>query len=422
MLTGRLAFRRDGTGILAGDGKLCIDTNVLTLPKLFQQAGYKTAVVGKWHLGLGDGSIDWNTHVKPGPAEIGFDYSFLLPATGDRVPCVYMENQRVVNLDPNDPITVSYKKPLPGYPNGHDNPELLIYPADKQHSDTIVNGVSRIGYMSGGKAALWDDEGMADELVARSKAFIAENKERPFFLYFAAHDIHVPRIPHPRFRGKSQAGLRGDAMVQLDWCAGEIIKTLEDAGLAENTIVIFSSDNGPVYDDGYTDGSTVKKSSASNDQGHYGAGPHRGGKYQIYEGGTRVPMIVSWPGRIKSGTSKALVSQLDFVSSFAALLGIEVPMDEAIDSQNVLAALLGDSEQGNEYIIEDAAELALRHNNWKYIGPRLKKEWRPVVKPALFDLDADIAETNNLISEHPERVEAMAEKLDQIIKTQIRNK
>ncbi|MEA2069543.1 MAG: arylsulfatase [Verrucomicrobiota bacterium] len=420
MLTGRFAFRRDGTGILAGDGKLCIDTHVLTLPKLFQQAGYKTAVIGKWHLGLGKGSIDWNTQVKPGPAEVGFDYSFILPATGDRVPCVYMENQRILNLDPDDPITVSYKKPLAGYPNGHEHPELLIYPADKQHSDTIVNGVSRIGYMSGGKAALWDDEGMADELVARTKAFIAANKERPFFLYFAAHDIHVPRIPHPRFRGKSQSGLRGDAMVQLDWCAGEIVKTLEDAGLAKNTIVIFSSDNGPVYDDGYADGSTVKKSSASNDQGHYGAGPHRGGKYQIYEGGTRVPMIVSWPGHIKPGTSKALVSQLDFLSSFAALLGIDVPPAEAIDSQNALPALLGTDQQGNEYIIEQAAELALRHHGWKYIAPRIKKDWRPKVKPALFNLDVDIGETNNLIKMHPEQVEAMSAKLNQIIKTQLR--
>ena len=422
LLTGRCAFRRDGTDILAGDGSLCIDPSVLTLPKLFQQAGYKTAAIGKWHLGLGDGSIDWNTHVKPGPAEVGFDYSFLLPATGDRVPCVFMENQRVVNLDPNDPITVSYKAPLAGYPNGHEHPELLIYPADPQHSDTIVNGVSRIGYMSGGKAALWNDEGIADELLARAKAFIETNKAQPFFVYFASHDIHVPRLPHPRFRGKSQAGLRGDAMVQLDWCVGEIIKTLADAGLAENTIVVFSSDNGPVYDDGYADGSTVQKSEASNDNGHFAAGPYRGGKYQIYEGGTRVPMMVSWPGHIKPGTSKALVSQLDFIHSFASLLGIDVPLDEAIDSQNVLPALLGESEHGNEYVVEQAAEIALRHNDWKYIAPRIKKDWRPVVKPALFNLDADIGEIHDLQDQQPERVEAMSAKIDQFIKTQIRNK
>ena len=421
MLTGRLAFRRDGTGILKGDGKLCIDTTVLTLPKLFQQAGYKTAVIGKWHLGLGDGSIDWNTHVKPGPAEVGFDYSFILPATGDRVPCVYMENQRVLNLDPADPITVSYKKKLPGYPNGHEHPELLLYPADEQHADTIINGVSRIGYMSGGKTALWNDENLADELVARTKAFIAENKEQPFFVYFAAHDIHVPRIPHPRFRGQSQARRRGDAMVQLDWCAGEIVKTLEEAGLSENTIVIFSSDNGPVYNDGYTDGSTVKKSEGSNDLGHYGAGPYRGGKYQIYEGGTRVPLIISWPEHIEPGTSKALVSQIDFVHSFAALLGIEVPLTEAIDSQNALPALLGQNAQGNEYIVEQAAELALRHNEWKYIAPRTKEDWRPKVQPALFDLNTDVGETNNLMKMHPEKVEAMSEKLDQIIKMQLRD-
>lgn len=422
LLTGRCAFRQDGTEILPGDGKLCIDPALFTLPKLFKQASYKTAAIGKWHLGLGNGSIDWNTQVKPGPAEIGFDYSFILPATGDRVPCVYMENQRVVNLDPNDPITVSYKGSLDGYPTGLNHPELLRFKADREHLGTIVNGVSRIGQMSGGRAALWNDETMADELVTRAKTFIDQNKNGPFFIYFASHDIHTPRIPHPRFLGQSQAGLRGDAMVQLDWCVGEIVRIVEEAGLAENTMIIFTSDNGPVYTDGYQDGSSVKRSSASNDKGHYAAGPFRGGKYQIYEGGTRVPLIVSWPGHIKPGTSAALVSHLDFLCSFAALLGLNVPANEAIDSRNILSTLLGESKEGNEYIIEQAAEIALRHKGWKYIGPRLAPDWRPVIEPGLFNLDESPGETNNLIQIYPERASEMSEKLNQFIHSQIRVK
>ena len=173
--------------------------------------------------------------------------------------------------------------------------------------------------MAGGKSALWDDETMADTFLEEAQEYIAANKDKPFFLFFSSQDIHVPRAPHPRFQGKTDLGSRGDAMVALDWVAGQLMDTLEEHGLAENTIVIFSSDNGPVYDDGYNDGTTVRPTSGEVDGGHDASGPYRGGKYQLYEGGTRVPFIIRWPGKIQPGTSEALVSQVDFLASFAAL-------------------------------------------------------------------------------------------------------
>ena len=179
----------------------------------------------------------------------------------------------------------------------------------------VVNGIGRIGFMKGGKAALWKDEDMADTFTRKGVEFIERHKDQPFFLYFATHDIHVPRVPHPRFVGQTTMGARGDAIVQFDWCVGELLATLDRLQLTDNTLVILSSDNGPVLDDGYKDGAVEKLGD------HKPAGPFRGGKYTIFEGGTRMPFVVRWPGRVKPGVSDALVSQVDFCASFAALAG-----------------------------------------------------------------------------------------------------
>ncbi|WP_234042077.1 sulfatase family protein [Persicirhabdus sediminis] len=422
MLTGKLG-ERDRVGVLRGDAKMTIPTDVLTLPKLFQANGYKTAVFGKWHLGLGDGeaAINWNEAVKPGPLEIGFDYSFLCPSTNDRVPSVYLKNHHVVNLDPNDPITVSYSGPIPDdvpgteYPDGKvDREAMTYYQSTHGHNNSVINGIGRIGYMKGGKSALWNDEDISDVLIGEVTKYIAENKDDPFFIYFASQDIHVPRTPHKRFQGKTELGYRGDAMVQFDWTTGEIMKALEQNGLRDNTIIIFSSDNGPVYDDGYDDGTTVRTSTKASDGGHFGAGPLRGGKYQLYEGGTRVPTIVSWPAKIKAGSeSAALLSQVDLLASFAQMLDFEIPAGDAMDSQANIAAWLGQSETGNEYIVEEAQAYgwALRHKNWKYIPAKKKKKQG---SGELYNLADDIGEEKNLAEQHPERVKQMQEKLEQL--------
>jgi len=203
MLTGEYAWRRRGTGVLPGDAPLIIEPGRTTMASVLQQAGYKTGVVGKWHLGLGRTNLNWNSEIKPGPLELGFDYCFLMPATGDRVPCVYVENHRVVGLDPKDPLKVSFGEYIGNEPTGNDHPEMLKMHPSHGHDFTIVNGVSRIGYSSGGKSARWSDEDMADTYVKRATEFIEQNKREPFFLYFATHDIHVPRMPHARFAGKS---------------------------------------------------------------------------------------------------------------------------------------------------------------------------------------------------------------------------
>jgi len=423
MLTGEYAWRKKGTGVLPGDARLIIQPGRTTLPSMLQKAGYATGVVGKWHLGLGAGDLDWNQDIKPGPLDIGFDYCFLLPATGDRVPCVYVENRRVVGLDPKDPIQVSYEKQVGSDPTGREHPELLKMHPSHGHDQTIVNGISRIGYMSGGKAARWVDEEIADVITRKATAFIEQNRERPFFLYFATHDIHVPRVPHPRFAGKSGLGPRGDAILEFDWSAGEILKTLDRLNLAQDTLVILTSDNGPVVDDGYKDQAVELLA------GHKPAGPLRGGKYSAFDAGTRVPFIVRWPGHVKAGTSDALLGQVDFVSSFAALTGGQLGGDDAPDSFNVLPALLGKSKTARSHIVEHAGTLSLIQGQWKYIEPsngqKVNKNTNTELgndpAPQLYDLAADIGEKNNVAASHPEKVSELSDLLKRI-RTQARSR
>lgn len=414
MLTGEYAFRKSGTGVLPGNAPLIIPPTTHTLAKVFQKAGYTTGVVGKWHLGLGGpNGPDWNGVIQPGPAEVGFKESFIIPATGDRVPCVYVENGRVAGLDSKDPIEVSFKKKVGNEPTGKENPELLRMRWHHGHDMTIVKGISRIGWMTGGQAALWDDETMADTLAQKATRFIENHKKDPFFLYFGLHDIHVPRVPHPRFVGKSGMGPRGDCILQADFCVGEILKTLEKHDLTKNTIVIFTSDNGPVINDGYYDDAVVKLGD------HKPAGPLRGGKYSNFEGGTRIPFLLRWPAKIKPSVSHALVCQVDFLSSFASLLGQTLTEGDSPDSLNTLPALLGHDPKGREFLIEHANRLSLRQGTWKYIepgkGPKRAQGTDTELgqDPAgmLFDLSQDLGETNNLIATLPERGMAMAAKL-----------
>jgi arylsulfatase A-like enzyme len=405
LLTGRYAFRQEGTGILPGDAGLIIDPEKPTLPSVMRQAGYRTGVVGKWHLGLGpEGGPDWNGEIKPGPNQVGFVFSHIMAATGDRVPCVYVEDGRVVNLDPADPIKVSYQHGFPGLPTGVSHRSELKMDWDHGHNNAVINGIGRIGFMRGGTSALWKDEDMADVFTAQAVRFIRESKDKPFFLFHALHDIHVPRVPHPRFVGKTEMGARGDTIVQADWQVGEVLRTLDELGLAENTLVVFSSDNGPVLNDGYIDGSAMKVG------GHKPAGPFKGGKYSIHEGGTRVPLLVKWPAKIKGGgTSGAMVSQIDFPRTFATLGGISGPEGAFPDSQDVSAALTGACPAGRAFIVQQGGggQLALRKGDWKLVMPKKGKL-------QLFNLADDLAESRNVAAEHPDKVKELSARLAEI--------
>ncbi len=418
LLTGQYAWRKKGTGIAPGNAALIIPANKKTLAGMLQNAGYNTAAIGKWHLGLGPaGGPDWNHEIKPGPKEIGFNYSFIIPATADRVPCVFVENHLVVNLDPNDTIVVSYKEPIENELTGKDHPELLKLKPSHGHDQAIVDSISRIGYMSGGKSALWKDEDIADVLTGKAINYIVQNKNHPFFLYFATHDIHVPRAPGERFAGKSGLASRGDVIMQLDDCVGRISKTLDSLQLTNNTIIIFSSDNGPVVDDGYKDNAVAQLN------GHTPAGILKGGKYSNFEAGTRVPLILQWPGKINAGKkSAALFSQVDVYGSLAALTNQVLSIDEAPDSFNMLDVLLGRSEKDRDYIVEHAGSLSLVKKSWKYIepgdGPAYDKNTNIQLgnagQPQLYNLDKDIREQNNLATKYPATVKSMARLLNNI--------
>jgi len=407
LLTGVYPWRNKKAKILPGTAPLIIDTTQMTLPRMLKNEGYHTGIVGKWHLGLGSGNVNWNETVKPGPNELGFDYSHIMAATQDRVPTVYIENGDVVGLDQNDPIQVDYKNNFEGQPNGVDNPELLTMKWHHGHNSSIVNGIPRIGYMKGGEAAKWSDVDMADHFLKGAQDYVKTHKDEPFFLYYAMQQPHVPRTPHPRFVGKSGMGPRGDVIVEADWMVGEFINTLKEEGLLENTLIIFTSDNGPVLNDGYYDEAVEKLGK------HTPAGPYRGGKYSLYEAGTHVPFITYWKGEIQPGVSDALVCQIDLLSSIAKLVNSDVRVD---DSEDLSEAFFGNSNVGREdLILEATSRTAYRNGNWVLIPPykgaavnkHVNIETGNSKKYQLFDLNNDKGQENNLASSNPERLEEM---------------
>ena len=421
LLTGEYAFRNRDAVILPGNAPLIIDPAKPTIASVLKSAGYATGLVGKWHLGLGLATeqLDWNGDITPGPRELGFDYSFHMAATGDRVPTVYIENGRVAGLDTADPIGVSYTDPIGDEPTGLSHPHLLKTQADEQHAKTIVDGTSRIGYMTGGKSARWTDEELPDTFLQKAVHFIEQHQDQRFFLYYATHENHVPRVPHPRFRGSSGVGVRGDAVVQMDWGVGVILQKLRELRLRQRTLVIFSSDNGPVLFDGYYDGA------AQQNGDHRPAGPFRGGKYSAWEGGTRLPLLVSWPGTVKPGLSDALVSQVDLLASLATLTAAETPAGGAPDSVDLLDALLGKSDVGREELVQQGVKMkALRQGDWKYLPEgavrnrgRIGEFYREEIEApgALYYLPEDSAEENNLAKAYPWRARQMREKLTDIV-------
>jgi len=409
ILTGTYPWRNKNAKILPGTAPLLIDITQITLPKILKDQGYHTAMIGKWHLGLGTGEVDWNQEISPGPNQVGFDFSHILAATQDRVPTVYIENGKVVNLDPNDPISVNYDQNFEGEPTAITNPEMLTMKWQHGHNNSIVNGIPRIGFMKGGEQAKWSDVDMADHFLEKAKSYVVEraDSDQPFFLFYALQQPHVPRTPHPRFEGKSGMGPRGDVLLEADWVIGEFINTLEEKGLLENTLIVFSSDNGPVLNDGYYDDAVEKVGN------HTPSGPLRGGKYSLFEAGTRVPFVTYWKGTIQPGVSDALVTQIDLLSSLAALAGSDKTV---ADSENLLDTFLGKSKLGRDsFVLEASTKTALRAGDWimipPYPGPELAKdvgiELGNRSAYQLYNLKVDIGQKNNLAQSDPDKLQEM---------------
>ena len=422
LLTGEYPFRRPGTDVAPGDAGMIIRPGQFTMAELFRQAGYKTAAIGKWHLGLGDktGEQDWNAPLDITPRDIGFDYHYLMAATADRVPCVWIEDGRVCDWDANAPISVSYQHPFAGEPIAREHPEMLQLRSSHGHDQAIVNGIGRIGYMKGGGHALWRDEDIADSIVAHAVRYIEANRAEPFFLYLCTNDVHVPRMPNERFRGTSPMGLRGEAILQFDWTVGQISESLRRLGLDQNTLLIITSDNGPVLDDGYADRAWELAGS------HNPSGPYRGGKYSAYEGGSAVPYIVYWPGKVPAGTiSDALASHIDLSRSLAQLLNQSVPADALPDSRALLAVMTGRSHRNCPFALTmpNNRSIVMRQDRWKLIPPSKgpKEAWQTHIElgyssePQLYDIDRYRYEGVNLAQKNPKVVNRMMQQLNRTL-------
>ena len=400
-MTGRYAFRSwCSYSALSTQAPLLIDPDRPTVASFLKSHGYATSIIGKWHLGYGEEEgfadkrgdqppnywkprgpgPDWNGRLTPGPPENGFDYSYVIPVANSFPPYVIVENDRVVDLRPDSPI---------GKMESKNN-----------------------GKMQGGEGARWKDEDLVDmftsKLVETVEGYAKENK--PFFLFYAAHQPHIPWLPNERFKGSSQAKAYGDVIQELDWSVGELLKTLDRLELADNTIVIFSSDNG---------------ASGRNFNGHSANGKLRGGKGDLTEGGHRVPFVARWPGKIKPGQeSDVLVSQSDLFATFAAIIGEDLPEGAAPDSTNILPALLGGElpHPDRPVVMSSGGTgmLSIRAGKWKLMpGPGdcgyrefFSKKPNPAPKPGdppaqLYDVVADPGEKNNLYTKHPEIVHAL---------------
>lgn len=393
LITGQYSWRMDRSGlnkgVSNGASPLLIPTEMTTAPGLLKQAGYKTALIGKWHLGFGLTKPDYNEELRPGPLEIGFQEFFGIPATNDRIPTVFVRDHRVVGLDPKDPIQYSYDEKQ----------------AKKQGMSPFAAGRNRIGWAKGGKSAWWKDTEIADTLTRESIRFIEQHKEENFFLLFAPHNVHAPAIPHPRFVGSSGLGNRADMLQELDASIGEILQTLDRLNLAKDTLIIYSSDNGAYLND---------------EDGHKPTGPYSGKKSQLWEGGHRVPFIVRWPAHIQPGVSADLVSTLDIPATICAAADIPLPKNSLPDSFNLLPAMLGEKsaiKRDHLVLMSGNGDLAIRSGNLKYMpdlavadgwyGGKKKKTNAPA-SPALFDLSKDPGETQNLLKEQSSEAKRLA--------------
>ena len=394
---------------------LIIDTEQQTMASVMKDAGYDTACIGKWHLGFGEKTPDWNGALKPGPLEMGFDYYFGVPTVNSHPPFVYVENHHVVGLLPEDPFVYG------------ETAKTKVIPEKMKYD-----------HIGGADAAhaLYDDDYVGTTLAEKAVDWLKERDDSPFFLYLSTTNIHHPFTPHPRFQGTSDCGIYGDFVHELDWIVGEVMKTLEEKGVADDTLVIFTSDNGGMFNQ------TGQK---TWEMGHQLNGPLLGFKFDAWEGGHRVPFIARWPGKIPAAVvSSELICNIDMISTFAAMTGGELEDGQAQDSVSVLAALTGNPEKPlRDHLLLSSfrsSHLSVRKGKWMFIGGpagggfnkrtqgdhafggpaaisfsgrensniengKLKDD---IPAGQLYDLENDLAQTQNVYNQHPEVVKELS--------------
>ena len=414
LLTGRYAWRTwMQSGTAWAYDPLLIEPDRFTLADLFKAQGYQTALVGKWHLGFGTPDMegwsdvvgpDYNRELRPGPLEVGFDYFWGFPHVS-QLPHIIIENHRVLGLSPDDPIQiVADKRP--------------------EHRLDYLNR-TRIGaanlQVKGGESARYEHEELSDRLTDRAVKFIRDDSgDRPFFLYVAHRNIHGPLIPAPRFGDTSGIGKYGDFLNEFDASIGKILSAIDDKGIRDNTLVIFTSDNGGVIEYRPIDYASV--------EGHFPNAPLRGQKTGVYEGGVRVPLIARWPGHIPAGTQdESLIALTDVIATFAEFFDYSLPADCGEDSVGFLASLKGTGrgESRRRSIVCDSytGTMAIRSGKWKLIqgqhggGARTQnRAYSDELPPVqLYDLSKDIREESNVAAMFPAKVNELTRLLQQTL-------
>lgn len=417
LLTGQYPFRVDLYHPLFLRAPLAIDPQQPTIASMLRQHGYKTACIGKWHLGFGTEAPDWNGDLKPGPLEVGFDYYFGVPVVNSHPPFVWVENHRVVGLDPNDPFVFGQKAETTPYP-------------EKRKLEAI--GGARAAH------ALYDDRQVGTRIAAEAVEYIDQHADERFFLYLATTNIHHPFTPAPRFDGTSQAGRYGDFMHELDWIVGRVQNALDENGITDETLIIFASDNGGMLNEGGQDAWRA---------GHALNGDLLGFKFGAWEGGHRVPFIVRWDGHVPAGTvSDQLLCSVDLFATLGSVVGHKLDDLEAPDSLDALPMWTSESQKAVRTSAVLAANrpshLSFRQGDWMYIpaqgsggfgGPRggpgaialsgrsnsditaagrLKRDAPPA---QLYNLRRDLGQTTNVIREHPEVARQLSQALQRAI-------
>lgn len=426
LLTGEYPVRGNGGrgvwGPAPTTSPLIVDTEKTTIADVFKNRGYETAVIGKWHLGFGKGTNNWQEPLRPGPQDLGFDYYFGMPVVNSAPPYVYVENDRIVGSDSDDPLVYLGRNAKGA------TPITPIPPEAAQRSRNVFGGA---------KAAhkLFNDYQVGTTFAQKSVEWIKERKDKPFFLYLAPTNIHHPFTPAKRFQGTSQCGLYGDFIHELDWIVGEVLACLEDNGLSDNTLVILTSDNGGMFNHG---------GQAAFKAGHRQNGELLGFKFGVWEGGHRVPMIVRWPGKVQAGTtSNQLIGNVDMLATFAAVTGQKLDKAQQADSVNMLPAFVDEPQQQiRDHLVlapHKGTHLSIRKGKWMYIprqgsggftgrkpgdhtfaGPaaagfvgsvnsdiedgKIKQDAPPA---QLYDLETDVNQTQNVINSHPDVVKEL---------------